>query len=134
MKLSATHRYLAVALGLFALTAFGAASPQSDKEKPSADKTTASKKAPPLPKGDTKRGKDVFVEWCQICHYETNTEKKIGPGLKGIYKRGKFEDGRAVNDTSMRKWIEDGGKDMPAFVDSLTAAQIADLMAYLRTL
>jgi mono/diheme cytochrome c family protein len=34
----------------------------------------------------------------------------------------------------MRAWIENGGVDMPAFKDSLTAQQISDLIAFLRTL
>jgi cytochrome c2 len=103
---------------------------QADEKVAPPKKSTAATAA----KGDPRRGKKAFEEWCEICHYVENTEKKIGPGLKGIYRRGKFADGKKVEDTSMRAWIENGGKDMPSFKDSLTAQQIADLIAYLRTL
>jgi len=126
-------QFLIATVCLFAFVAAVAAAPQSDG-KSSATKKQAAASSTPMLKGDAKRGKDAYAEYCQICHYESNTEKKIGPGLKGIYKRGKFADGKPVNDAIMRRWIEDGGKDMPAFVDTLTPAQIADLLAYLRTL
>lgn len=81
-----------------------------------------------------RRGKQVYDVYCGICHYATSEEKKIGPGLKGIYKRGKFEDGKKVDDRSMRTWIEKGGKDMPAFEETLSREEINALIAYLRTL
>ena len=88
----------------------------------------------PAFKGDVKKGKEVYETWCEICHYSENTEKKIGPGLKGVYKRGKFADGKKVDDQTMRQWIEGGGKDMPGFKDQISSSQIADLIAYLRSL
>jgi cytochrome c2 len=88
----------------------------------------------PASKGDVKKGKEVYETWCEICHYSENAEKKIGPGLKGVYKRGKFADGKKVDDQTMRQWIEAGGKDMPGFKDQISSSQIADLIAYLRTL
>jgi cytochrome c len=81
-----------------------------------------------------KRGKQVYDVYCGICHHPSSEEKKIGPGLKGIYKRGKFEDGKKVDDASMRTWIEKGGKDMPAFEETLTREEINALIAYLKTL
>lgn len=98
-----------------------------------------SKDAPPKkatlgPAGDAKKGKQVYDEMCGICHFATNREKKIGPGLKGIYKRGKFEDGKKVDDAAMRVWIVKGGKDMPALEDSIRKEQLDDLIAYLKTL
>jgi len=81
-----------------------------------------------------KKGKAVYQEYCEICHYSTNRAKKIGPGLKGIYKRGKFADGKKVNDESMREWILKGGVDMPSFEDTLKKQEIDDLIAYLKTL
>ncbi len=60
--------------------------------------------------------------------------KKIGPGLKGLTARGKFSDGKKVDDESLKAWIEKGGKDMPGFKDSLNDAEIRDQIAYLRTL
>ncbi len=79
-------------------------------------------------------GEKVYDRHCEVCHYPATTAKKIGPGLKGIYKRGKFADGSKVTDASMRRWIEKGGKNMPAFEEALKPEEIADLIAYLKTL
>jgi len=84
--------------------------------------------------GNAAKGKALYKDNCGICHYSANTAKKIGPGLKGIYKRGKFADGKKVDDASMQEWILKGGVDMPSFEGALTEEQIRDLVAYLRTL
>jgi cytochrome c2 len=84
--------------------------------------------------GKAAKGKALYDEWCEICHFNESTEKKIGPGLKGLFKRGKFSDGRKVDDAALRTWIEKGGKDMPGFGDSIKQEEIRELIAYLKTL
>jgi len=84
--------------------------------------------------GDVSKGRGVYRAHCAICHFSASTTKKIGPGMKGLYARGRFTDGTKVNDTSLHRWIERGGKNMPGFKNSLRARQIRDLMAYLKTL
>jgi mono/diheme cytochrome c family protein len=79
-------------------------------------------------------GQKVYDAQCEVCHFNQSTEKKIGPGLKGLMARGKFPDGKKVNDENLRAWIENGGKDMPGFKDSLNDTEIRDLIAYLKTL
>lgn len=103
---------------------------QSKPGKEPAKKATQAKATA----GNTTKGKALYKENCGICHYSANTAKKIGPGLRGIYKRGKFADGKKVDDASMQGWILKGGVDMPSFEGALTEAQIRDLVAYLRTL
>jgi len=83
---------------------------------------------------ETTRGQALFNERCAICHYDQSTAQKLGPGLKGIYARGKFADGKKVDDSSMTAWIEKGGKDMPGLKDVLTPAEIRTLINYLKTL
>jgi mono/diheme cytochrome c family protein len=80
------------------------------------------------------RGQALFNERCAICHYDQSAAQKMGPGLKGIYARGKFADGKKVDDTSMAAWIEKGGKDMPGLKDVLQPAEIRTLINYLKTL
>src|SRR6266851_2796663 len=80
------------------------------------------------------RGGAIYQQRCEICHFSASEAKKIGPGLKGIYKRGKFADGRRVDDASMERWIVEGGKDMPPFKGVLNPSQIRDLLSYLKTL
>lgn len=80
------------------------------------------------------RGEKLYEVQCAICHYATTTEPKIGPGLKGLVKRGKFADGKKVDDAGLRRWIEKGGKNMPAYEETLKPAEINALVAYLKTL
>ncbi len=90
----------------------------------------------PPPTAGVQPGKKLFSADCAVCHYSSSRAKKIGPGLKGLSKRGKFIDGKPVpvDDASLRAWIEKGGKNMPSFKDSLSAEQMQQLVAYLKTL
>src|SRR5580658_8313056 len=38
-------------------------------------------------KPDAAKGKVVFDQQCGICHDAATTDKKMGPGLKGLFKR-----------------------------------------------
>ncbi|MGB7435419.1 MAG: cytochrome c [Candidatus Acidiferrum sp.] len=81
------------------------------------------------------RGKSLFQQKCSICHYDTSDQKKIGPGLKGISKRGTFSvNGNKITDESLKTWIESGDQLMPPFKDVLEPAQIKDIVAYVKTL
>ena len=81
------------------------------------------------------RGKDVFEKKCAICHYADNDQKKIGPGLKGISKRGTFTvNNNKVTDETLKTWIENGDTLMPPFKDVLDPQQIKDVIAYVKTL
>jgi cytochrome c len=84
--------------------------------------------------GQFKAGKAAYATYCGICHLSDSTEKKIGPGLKGLGKREKFADGNKIDDASLRAWIEKGGKTMPSFKDTLRVEEIRNLMVYLKTL
>jgi cytochrome c2 len=84
-------------------------------------------------KGDAAKGKEVY-EQCGICHSATTDEKKMGPSLKGIYKKAALKNGKKVTDASLTESIDKGGNGMPPFEDILTAAEKTDLLAYLRTL
>lgn len=81
------------------------------------------------------RGKDIFQQKCSICHYADSDAKKIGPGLKGLSKRGTFTvSNKKVTDENLKTWIENGDTLMPAMKDILDAAQIKDVIAYVKTL
>jgi len=84
-------------------------------------------------KGDPAKGKEVF-EQCAVCHNADSTEKKMGPGLKGLFKRDKLVDGKKVTDATIRARIDDGGNGMPPYKDVLEDQQKEDLIAYLKTL
>ena len=81
------------------------------------------------------RGKTVFQQKCSVCHYDNSEQKKIGPGLKGLAKRGTFSvNGNKVTDENLKTWIENGDQLMPPFKDVLEAGQIKDVIAYVKTL
>ena len=80
------------------------------------------------------RGRAIYQQRCEICHFSASEARTIGPGLKGIYTRRKFADGRKVDDASMERWIVEGGRDMPPFKGVLNPSQIRDLLSYLKTL
>jgi len=81
------------------------------------------------------RGKSLFQQKCSICHYDTSDQKKIGPGLKGIAKRGTFTvNGNKITDESLKTWIENGDQLMPPFKDVLEEGQVKDVIAYVKTL
>ncbi len=83
---------------------------------------------------DAVRGRQIYAQKCEICHYSASVEKKIGPGLVGLMKRERFRDGMKADDENLRRVIERGGKDMPGYRNSLKPAQIRDLIAYVKTL
>jgi cytochrome c len=84
-------------------------------------------------KGDAAKGKAVF-EQCVVCHHADSTEKKMGPGLKGLFKRAKLKNGKKVTEESVRAVIESGGNGMPPYKEMLSDEQKDHLIAYLKTL
>ena len=83
--------------------------------------------------GDAAKGKEVF-EQCGVCHNADSTEKKMGPGLKGLYARAKLKNGKKPTDESLRALIDAGGNGMPAFKEMLDDQEKANVIAYLKTL
>lgn len=106
-------KYLAIVLGVAAATA-----------------GLAQKKA-----GDAAKGKEVFEQSCAMCHNADTAEKKMGPGLKGLFKKGKLEsNGKPATEANVVDKINEGGNGMPPYKDQLTDGDRANLVAYLKTL
>jgi cytochrome c len=82
--------------------------------------------------GNVENGKEVF-EQCSVCHAVDTDEKKVGPSLKGLYKKPKMTNGKPVNDANVKAIINAGGNGMPAYEDMLTDEERTDLIAYLKT-
>ena len=83
--------------------------------------------------GSAAKGKDVFDQ-CSVCHNADSTDKKIGPGLKGLFKKDKLVNGKAPTEANVRGKIDEGGNGMPAYKDILSDQEKDDLIAYLKTL
>ena len=118
-------------LGFAALMIGGVAFAQDDTKAPAKKNGTkggASSAA-------VAHGKEVFEKKCAVCHYADNDQKKIGPGLKGLSKRGTFTvNNNKVTDESLKTWIENGDNLMPPFKDVLEPNEIKDVIAYVKTL
>jgi len=117
-------------LGIASLAVAGALLAQDPPAK-----TTPKKSASHGVAGSATRGKEVFEKKCAMCHFADSDAKKIGPGLKGISKRGTFTvNGNKVTTESLTTWIENGDSQMPGMKDNLEPAQIKDVVAYVKTL
>ncbi len=82
---------------------------------------------------DPVKGKAIF-EQCGVCHNADTPDKKIGPSLKGLFKRGTFHNGKKVTEKAVRSRVDEGGEGMPPFKDMLSAEEKDNLIAYLRTI
>jgi cytochrome c2 len=118
-------------LGMATLAVAGAVLAQDPPAKTSAPKTTSHKTSA----ASAENGKAVFDQKCAICHYADKDTKKIGPGLKGISKRGTFTvNGNKVTTEALTTWIENGDSLMPGMKETLEPQQIKDVVAYVKTL
>ncbi|MBZ5513686.1 MAG: cytochrome c [Acidobacteriia bacterium] len=80
-------------------------------------------------------GEAVFKKNCNMCHYPDKTDKKLGPGLKGLFKNKELpQSHKPATDAAVREQIENGSKTMPGFGKKLSAEEIGSLIAYLKTL
>ena len=86
-------------------------------------------------KADAAKGKSVVDDNCAVCHSVDTDEKKVGPSLKGLFKRKTLANGKPVNDANVLAQVNAGSSNgMPAYAEVLSADDKANLLAYLHTL
>ncbi len=85
-------------------------------------------------KGDVAKGKSTFDDNCAVCHDAESNDKKVGPGLKGVFKKDKMNNGKKPTDANVRALINAGGNGMPSFSDVLSDGERENVVAYLKTL
>ena len=79
-------------------------------------------------------GKDLFEKNCSFCHFTDSTDTKVGPGLKGLFKREKMPvSGWAVTPKDVQRQLKTPFDQMPPF-DHLSDAEIIALTDFLQTL
>ena len=98
-----------------------------------AEKDSKTEKSGESATGDVAKGKETF-EQCAVCHNVDTDEKKMGPSLKGLYKKKTLSNGTTVNDANVKAIIDAGGNGMPAYADMLSGEEKTHLLAYLKTL
>jgi mono/diheme cytochrome c family protein len=84
--------------------------------------------------GDADKGKSTFEDNCAVCHNVANDEKKMGPSLKGLFKRPTLKNGKKVTEANVLAVINAGGNGMPAYADMLNDDEKGNVLAYLKTL
>jgi cytochrome c6 len=83
--------------------------------------------------GFAETGADVYKAKCQVCHGADGTPAPAMAKSMGI-KDMKSDDVQKLSDADLKTAIEKGKGKMPAFAGKLTAAQIDELVKYLRSL
>lgn len=83
--------------------------------------------------GSASQGKAVFAQ-CKVCHATDKPTKKVGPSLMHLFKRAKLVNGKPMSEQNVRAMIERGGNGMPGYKQILSAQQMSDVIAYLKTL
>lgn len=83
---------------------------------------------------DAEKGKADFEDNCLVCHNVSTDEKKMGPSLKGLFKRATLKNGKKMTDANVLAVINAGGNGMPAYADMLNDTEKADVITYLKTL
>ena len=89
--------------------------------------------APAYPDANAARGKEVFQQ-CSGCHSTESNDKKVGPSLRGLFRRSKLQDGRPATEENIRLTIQNGRDGMPSFGKTLSPRQMDQLIAYLKEL
>ena len=79
-------------------------------------------------------GKRIFDAKCASCHWVDSEEKKTGPSLQDILKKKTLpHSGRPATIKNILAQLERPVLAMPAF-KNLTEQELADLMAYMKTI
>lgn len=94
----------------------------------------ACKRTPKVDPALVARGKTIFEDQCALCHDAASTEKKVGPGLKGLFQRSTMENGKPLTEAGIRENLDTGSENMPSFKDTLTPEEKDALIAFLKTL
>jgi mono/diheme cytochrome c family protein len=84
--------------------------------------------------GNVQNGASLFNAICLSCHHADSKEDKIGPGLKNLFKKERLPySGRPATKENVKRQLFRPILTMPSFA-KLTGQEIADLLAFLKTL
>ncbi len=84
--------------------------------------------------GSVEKGAIFFNANCLSCHHADSQEKKLGPGMKDLFKKERLpHSGLPVTVENIKRQLTRPALTMPSF-PRLTDQELADLIAYLKTL
>jgi mono/diheme cytochrome c family protein len=89
---------------------------------------------PPVLSAQESRGQRLYQGTCATCHHADSSEPLNGPGLKGLYKKRYLPSGAPANDERVSEVVKMGRRTMPPYGQMFDDQQIADIIAYLKTL
>lgn len=75
------------------------------------------------------RGREIFYYKCWFCHNEFTQGV---PKLEGLFQHPTLWSGAPVNEETVKNQIRNGSADMAAYKDTLSEADLNDLVAFLR--
>jgi mono/diheme cytochrome c family protein/uncharacterized membrane protein len=85
-------------------------------------------------RASVEKGNKLFHANCTGCHTVDSTETIVGPGLKGILKRGTLPaSGREAIPANIYRQLRRPFAEMPSFAKGLTDDQVFDIIAFLNT-
>ncbi len=94
--------------------------------------------APPMPleqlNAQQTAGHAVFQARCAVCHSDRTEQKRNGPSMLGVFKRGSLHSGAAATDERVTATVLHGHGTMPAMGNVVQGQDLEDLLAYLHTL
>jgi mono/diheme cytochrome c family protein len=80
-------------------------------------------------------GRRLYDQYCDRCHEPYSSRDKKARSLQGVFnKQFLSESGMPANDERVGEIIVTGRNMMPAFGQTLSQAQVQELLAYLHTL
>jgi mono/diheme cytochrome c family protein len=79
-------------------------------------------------------GHAAFATNCGMCHYDREDGSLHGPSLFGVYRDQYLPSGAPANDDRITHTIQYGRGNMPALGNRVSPDEIADILAYLKTL
>ena len=79
-------------------------------------------------------GHNVFLQQCSLCHDDRTGTAMKGPSLLNLYKKQYLPSGAPANDDRITNVVMHGRGMMPAVGRELSTDDVADLLAYLKTL
>jgi cytochrome c2 len=83
---------------------------------------------------NAEKGSSFYKTNCLSCHYPDSEDKKMGPGLKGLFQKEKMPySGRPPTVENIKQQLIRPALVMPSFT-KLTEQEMADLIAYLKSL
>jgi mono/diheme cytochrome c family protein len=80
------------------------------------------------------RGHATYQARCAQCHYDRRDAPLRGPSLLGVFQRPSLPSGAPANDERVTATILHGRNMMPAMANSMSEADVQDVLAYLHTL